>query len=95
MNSLTTCCCLRYQQKPSGGRGRREEVEQGDAHEAAHAPGADTAAAPGLCIVQVITALESWAKPIKDAALRAIESNQATPGGSQVCICNFPGVDLG
>jgi hypothetical protein len=48
--------------------------------------------------VQVITALESWAKPIKDAALRAIESNQATPSGSQVCTthlatpgCNFWG----
>jgi hypothetical protein len=32
---------------------------------------------------QVIAALESWAKPIKDAALRAIEGNQAT-SASQV-----------
>jgi hypothetical protein len=33
-----------------------------------------------LPLVQVIAALESWGKPIRDAALRAIESNQASNG---------------
>jgi len=40
--------------------------------------------AGGGCL-QVIAVLESWAKPIKDAALRAIESNQAS-NGSQVSL---------
>jgi hypothetical protein len=55
----------------------------------------DTAAAAATvrkealtCCMQVIAALENWAKPIKDAALRAAES-AATPAhvaaGAQVC----------